>query len=109
MLMNRNTLIALLLVLVVVLVGALVVQAQTSEWTGTKWEYAQLLYMNETKIAMFQQKVIDGDVLTDVASLGKDGLLAVMNYIGELGYDVVHMENINNQAWAVYFKREIPA
>ena len=109
--MNRNTLlIAALLLAVGLLAGALVTRAQSSEWAGTKWEYASLTYLNVTSEAVFQQKEFDLDVISAIAKAGSSGgLLASLNYIGELGYDVVQMENINNNGWIIFFKREIPS
>jgi len=109
--MNRNTLIiAVLLLAVGLLAGALVTRAQSSEWTGTKWEYASLTYLNVTSEAVFQQKEFDLDVISAIAKAGSSGgLLASLNYIGELGYEVVQMENVNNNGWIIFFKREIPS
>ena len=109
--MNRNTLlIAALLLIIGLLAGALVTSARSTEWAGTKWEYASLTYLNATSEAVFQQKEFDLDVISAIAKAGSSGgLLAALNYIGELGYDIVHMENINNNGWIIAFKREIPS
>lgn len=115
--MNRNTLIIAVLLLVVgLLAGALVTRAQSSEWTGTKWEYAQIFSTTLGITMIFTPDASEQVAINDSYSAlpkNKQGASSLLQLAGTNGWELVTLDRVisgsGDSVTTFYLKREIPS
>ena len=109
--MNKTTYcIAALLLIIGILAGALVTSARSTEWAGTKWEYAQIHNTIAGVVMIFTPDIGEQFELESIYKAlptNKQGANELLQIAGANGWELVTIVS-GDVITSYYLKREIP-